>query len=124
MKTEDHAWQSLRDHAAAQLRGGFADRVIRAAHGAPAEAWQQLNARALAQIRPGFAERVLRAAREIKNVSVPSLFGQFALGAATVAVCFGAVFFAHQRSVRLEEELALARWEQLAAETQDFDQSQ
>jgi len=122
MKPEDHAWQSLRDHAAAQLRGGFADRVIRAAHGAPAESWQQLQAHASAQLRPGFAERVLRAAREVAQV--PSLFGQFALGAATVAVCLGAVFFVHQRVVREEEERSLARWEQLAAETQDLDQSQ
>ncbi len=122
MKTEDHAWQSLRDHASAQLRSGFADRVIRAANGASAESWHQLQAHAAAQLRPGFAERVLRAAREIKNV--PSLFGQFALGAATVAVCLGAVLFVHQRAARQEEESALARWQQLAVETQDFDQSQ
>jgi hypothetical protein len=122
MKTEDHAWRSLRDHAAAQLRGGFADRVIRAAHGAPVQSWQQLHAHAAAQLRPGFAERVLRAARELTNV--PSLFSQFALGAATVAVCLATVFVLHARSARLEEERALARWEQLAAETQDFDHGQ
>jgi hypothetical protein len=123
MKTEDHAWRSLRDHAAAQLRHGFADRVISVAHGAPVESWQHLHAHAARQLRPGFAERVLRAAREIKS-NVPSLFGQFALGAATVAVCLVAVLAAHSRSARIDEERALARWEQLAAETQDFDQSQ
>jgi hypothetical protein len=123
MKTEDHAWRSLQDHAAAQLRGGFADRVLRAAQGAPATAWEKLNAHAAAQIRPGFAERVLRAAREIKS-SVPSLFDQFALGAATVAVCLLAVVAAHSRSARIDEEQAIARWQQLAAETQDFDLSQ
>ena len=31
MKTETHAWQLLRDHAATRLRPGFADRVLRAA---------------------------------------------------------------------------------------------
>lgn len=122
MKTEDHAWRDLRAHASAQLRSGFADRVIRAAQGAPAQAWQQLNDHASAQLRPGFAERVLRAARELKMV--PSAFDQFVLGAATVAVCLVAVFVMHNHSARVEEERALARWQQLAAETQDFDQGQ
>lgn len=31
MKTENQAWSDLRSHAAAQLRPGFADRVVRAA---------------------------------------------------------------------------------------------
>jgi hypothetical protein len=31
MKTESEAWQHLREHGAAQLRPGFANRVIRAA---------------------------------------------------------------------------------------------
>ena len=31
MKTETQAWSDLRSHAAAQLRPGFADRVVRAA---------------------------------------------------------------------------------------------
>ena len=123
MKTEDHAWRDLRAKASAQLRDGFADRVLHAAHGAPAEAWQQLRAHASAQIRPGFAERVMRAARDLKT-SVPSFFDQFALGAATVAVCLVAVFVVHSRSNRLEEERALARWQQLAAEAQEFDQGQ
>src|SRR4051812_28075919 len=107
MKTEDHAWRELRAHASAQLRDGFADRVIGAAQGAPAVAWQQLQAHAVTRLRPGFAERVLRAAREMKS-NVPSLFDQFALGAATVAVCLVAVFVVHSRSSRLEEEQALA----------------
>lgn len=123
MKTEEHAWRDLSAHASAQLRGGFADRVISAAHGAPAAAWQQLNAHATAQIRPGFAERVVRAARDFKG-NVPTFFDQFALGAATVAVCLVAVFVVHSRATRLEDERALVRWQQLAAETQDFDQGQ
>src|ERR1043165_8811010 len=122
MKTEDQAWRDLQAQASAQLRSGFADRVLRAAHGAPAEAWAQLNDRAAAQIRPGFAERVLRAARELKVV--PSIFDQFVLGAATVAVCLVAVFVLHNRSSRIEEERALAGWQQLAAEAQEFDQGQ
>ena len=34
MKTEDYAWESLRQHAAAQIPAGFPDRVLRAARGA------------------------------------------------------------------------------------------
>src|SRR3954471_10311366 len=123
MKTEDHAWRDLSAHASAQLRTGFADHVIRSAHGAPAEAWQQLNVHAAAQIRTGFAERVLRAARDFKS-NVPTFFDQFALGAATVAVCLVAVFVIHTRSTQQAEENALARWQQLAAESQEFDQGQ
>jgi hypothetical protein len=123
MKTEDHAWRDLRAHASAHLRDGFADRVISAAQGAPAEAWQQLHAHASAQIRTGFAERVVRAARDLKS-NVPTFLDQFALGAATVAVCLVAVFVTHNRSNKADEERALARWQQLAAETQEFDSGQ
>jgi hypothetical protein len=31
MKTEDQAWKSLREHAAARITPGFPDRVLRAA---------------------------------------------------------------------------------------------
>ncbi len=123
MKPEDQAWNALRRHASAQLRDGFADRVIESAHGAPAAAWQQLNRHAVKQIRPGFAERVMRAAREIK-VPGPSLFGQFALGAATVAICFATVFVVHQRRVHVQEADSIASWEAFAAETQDADSTQ
>ncbi len=122
MKTEDQAWRDLQQHAAAQLRTGFAQRVIRAAHGPDAAAWRQLQAHASAQLRPGFAERVLRAARHLPGV--PSLFGQLALGAGTAAVCLFGVVFMHSRTVRLEEQRNLAGWEQLAAEAQDVDNVQ
>ena len=59
MKTEDHAWRALNSHAAAQLRGGFADRVLRAAQGPSAASWRELQTHAAAQLRPGFAERVV-----------------------------------------------------------------
>ena len=121
MKTEDHAWRALNEHASAQLRGGFADRVLRGANGPTAESWQQLRARAARQIRPGFAERVLRAARDFPG-NVPSLFDQLALGAVTVAVCLGAVVTLDFRSQRLQEERVLASWEQLALEAGQPDQ--
>ena len=120
MKTEDQAWRSLQAHASAQLHTGFADRVLRSAHGPDAEAWKQLQRHASAQLRPGFAACVLRAARALPS-NVPSLFDQFAFGAVTAALCLVAVVFVHSRSTRLENERNLAGWQQLADETQDLD---
>jgi len=120
MKPEEHAWQSLRQHASAQLRTGFADRVLRAAHGPDAQAWAQLRAHAAARLRPGFAERVLRAARGLPGV--PSFLDQFALSAATAALCALAVAFAHARTARLQDERNLAQWQKIAQEVvEDFD---
>jgi hypothetical protein len=121
MKTEDQAWRSLQAHAAAQLRTGFADRILRTAHGPDALVWGQLQHHASAQIRPGFAARVLRAARALPS-SVPSLLDQVAFGAVTVAICLLAVVFLHARQTRLEEARNLASWQQLADVAQDFDQ--
>jgi hypothetical protein len=112
MKTEDHAWRALNSHAAAQLRGGFADRVLRAAHGPSAASWRELQTHAAAQLRPGFAERVVRAARQIPGV--PSLLDQFAFSLGTAAVCALAVVFFHARNSQLEDERNLARWQQIA----------
>ena len=117
MKPEEHAWRALHDHAAAQLRNGFADRVLRAAHGPQADAWQQLHAVAARQLRPGFAERVLRAARAAADM--PSLGSQFALSAVTAAVCLGAVLFLHQRSTNAADERNLAEWQQMALVAED-----
>jgi len=119
MKPEDDAWQALRRHAAAQLRGGFADRVVRAAKGPQAEAWRQLQARGAAQLRPGFAERVLRAARAATDL--PSLASHFALSAATAALCILAVVFLHQRNVAAADERNLAEWRQVVAVAEEFD---
>jgi hypothetical protein len=119
MKAEDHAWRALQNHASAQLHRGFADRVLRVAHGPQPEVWQQMQARAATQIRPGFAARVLRMARDLPG-NVPSMFDQLVLGAATMAVCFVAVFFIHSRSVQQEDQRILASWQQLAAETQEY----
>lgn len=119
MKTEDHAWRQLQQHAAAQLRPAFAERVLRAAHGPDAATWQQLQRQAAAQIRPGFAERVLRAARAIPGM--PSLLDQFAFSAATAALCVGAVVIAHTVRVQRQNEQNLAGWQQLAADARDFE---
>jgi hypothetical protein len=113
MKPEEHAWRALEKHASAQLRGGFADRVLRAANGPQTETWRQLYSAGAAQLRPGFAERVLRAARAAADM--PSLASQFALSAVTAAACQAAVLFAHNRSVEQADARNLAEWRQMVA---------
>ncbi len=119
MKAEDQAWRDLQNHATAQLRGGFADRVLRQARGPAPEAWRQLSAEAAAQLRPGFAERVLRAARAAADL--PSFGTQVIWSAATAAACVVAVFFLHERSVRQADDRNLAEWRQLVAGADEFD---
>jgi hypothetical protein len=119
MKPEDQAWRSLQAHASAQLRGGFADRVLSAAHGPAPTVWAQLFARGSAQLRPGFAERVLRAARQVPGL--PSLLDQFAFSAATAAVCILTAVIVHTRATQLEDERNLAQWQQIAMQIEDID---
>ena len=117
MKPEEHAWRALNKHAAAQLRGGFAERVLRAAHGPQSQPWHELYGAGARQLRPGFAERVLRAARAAADM--PSLASQFALIAVTAAVCLGAVLFVHQRKVAAADERNLAEWQQMVLVAED-----
>lgn len=121
MRPEDQAWKSLRDHASARLRDGFADRVLRAARGPTPEAWQQLQVAAAARLRPGFAERVLRAARAATEM--PSFASQLALSAATAAICLGAVLFVHNRQLEQADARNLAEWSKIVAVAQEFDTS-
>ena len=116
MNTEDQAWRDLQAHASAQLRSGFAARALRAARGPQAATWSQLHAHGALQLRPGFAERVLRAARAVTEV--PSLSSQFALSAATAAVCLAAVIFLQDRSAQLADERNLADWERIVLSAQ------
>jgi hypothetical protein len=113
MKPEEHAWRALNDHAAAQLRSGFAQRVLRAAHGPQKETWRELYAEGARQLRPGFAERVLRVARAAADM--PSLASQFALSAATAAVCLAAVAFVHHRTVEAADARNLAEWKEMVS---------
>lgn len=117
MKPEEHAWRELQERASAQLRGGFADRVLRTARGPQEGSWRALFAIGSRQLRPGFAERVLRAARAAAEM--PSLASQFALSAATAAVCLGAVLFVHHRAVEAADERNLAEWQAIVAVAED-----
>jgi hypothetical protein len=117
MKPEEHAWRSLQQHASAQLRTGFADRVLRSAQGPQEQTWRHFFAQGAAQLRPGFAGRVLHAARVAAEM--PSLASQFALSAITAAVCLAAVLFMHQRSVDQADARNLAEWQSIVAMAED-----
>ena len=121
MKAEDQAWAALRRHASAQLRDGFAQGVLRAARGPRAEVWQQLRAAASARLGPGFAGRVLQAARAAADV--PSFASQFALSAATAAVCLGAVLFLHNHYLEQSDARNLAEWQKIVAAAREIDTS-
>ena len=121
MKPEDQAWSELRMHASAQLRGDFVDGVLRAARGPRAEVWQQLRAVAASRLRPGFAGRVIQAARSAAEV--PSVASQFALSAATAAVCLGAVLFLHNHYLEQSDARNLAEWQRIVAAAQEIDTS-
>ncbi|MBL9190362.1 MAG: hypothetical protein JNK23_22980 [Opitutaceae bacterium] len=108
MKPEPAAWEALRRHATAQLHGGFADRVLRHAHGPADGTWRSLFAAGARRLSPGFADRVLRAARVATEL--PSLGSHIAVSAATAIVCLAAVLFVHKRSVDRDDARNLAEW--------------
>ena len=121
MKPKSSAWKQLEDHAAAQLRASFASRVLRAGRPADSQVWSELEVQAAARLRAGFADRVLHAVRSALPAEIPSFLSQFALSAATVALCMGAAVYLHERTTRLEDECSLADWQRLAADVQDVD---
>ncbi|MGH7996273.1 MAG: hypothetical protein ACREFX_07975 [Opitutaceae bacterium] len=75
------------------------------------EAWQQLREKAAAQIRPGFADRVIRAARAAIG---PSAWSQFAIGAATAALCLIALAFFQASQGQGDRGQSLAGWRQVS----------
>lgn len=93
--------------------------MLRTARGPRDESWRALVAVGAGQLRPGFAERVLRAARVAAEM--PSLASQFALSAATAAVCLGAVLFVHHRRVEAADERNLAQWQEIVAVAHEDD---
>ena len=104
------------------MRTGFADRTLRAALGPKDVTWGLLSAHGSRQLPVGFAEGVLRLARAAAEV--PSLTSQFALSAATAAVCLAAVVLVQDRRAQLSDERNLADWERIvlvAQDAQDFD---
>lgn len=82
----------LRDRGAAQLRPGFADRVLRAA--------QASTAAARAGLSP---------------------FAQLSLSAATLACCLLALFFVQLRFFDNDSERSIAEWQAFALQAEDLD---
>jgi hypothetical protein len=82
------------------------------------KAWDSLRRHANTQIRSGFADRVMRVARQGVEAA-PSIFSQFALCAATAALCFMAVAFFGSARPADDNEQSLADWQDIAAATAD-----
>lgn len=116
---EQDAWSRLRAHAASRLRGGFPDRVLRSANGAPPQVWSRWRVAAAACLRPGFADRVLAAARG--RLEIPSYGSQLALSALTAAACLAAVILFHHHELAAADARNLAEWRQIVAAAQDLD---
>jgi hypothetical protein len=81
-------------------------------------AWKRLREHAAARITPGFADRVLRAARERAS---PLLLSQFAMCAATAALCLIAVALYDARASADESAQSLAGWNEVAAQASDYE---
>ncbi len=79
----------------------------------------RLREHAAARISPGFADRVLRAAR---GGASPLFVSQFAMCAATAALCLIAVALYDARLSGDENAQNLAGWNEIAAQARDLDQ--
>ncbi len=79
----------------------------------------RLREHAASQITPGFAERVMRAAGAAAS---PLFVAQFAMCAATAALCLAAVLLFHSRASGEEDASSLAGWSEIAAQASDVDQ--
>jgi hypothetical protein len=83
------------------------------------EAWMRLQDFAAKKITPGFPERVLRAAREHAS---PLFVAQFAMCAATAALCLGAVILFNARSTAADDATSLAGWSEIATQANELEQ--
>jgi hypothetical protein len=82
------------------------------------EAWMRLREHASAQLNPGFADRVLRAARASAS---PLLVAQFAMCAATAALCLAAVAIYSAR-VSADDTQSVAGWSEISAQATELEQ--
>jgi hypothetical protein len=83
------------------------------------QAWMRLQEHAASQITPGFAERVMRAARQQAS---PLFVAQFAMCAATAALCLGAVILFNARSTAADDASSLAGWSEIATQANELEQ--
>lgn len=85
------------------------------------KAWNSLFMQGASRIRPGFPDRVLRATRAY--TSSPLFVSQFAMCAATAAVCLLAVALYNNRSSVEEDSRSLASWNDVADQAGELDTS-
>jgi hypothetical protein len=83
------------------------------------QAWTQLRERAASLISPGFPDRVMRA---IRARSSPLLVANFAMCAATAALCLVAVAIYRARLSTDENDQNLAGWSEISAQADEFGQ--
>jgi hypothetical protein len=83
------------------------------------KAWMQLREHAASLIKPGFADRVLRAARARP---APLFVAQFAMCAATAAICVAAVAIYGSRLSTDQDAQNLAGWNEISAQANDLEQ--
>lgn len=87
------------------------------------KAWAILRSHGAAQLAPGFPDRVLRESRA-QAAAAPSLFGQFALSAATAALCFVAVAIFDAQTSGPATASNQADWQQVASASDNLSQAQ
>lgn len=83
------------------------------------KAWNSLFERGASRLRPGFPDRVMRATRAY--ASSPLFVSQFAVCAATAALCLVAVALYNNRSSVDENAKSLAGWNDVAAQAGELD---
>jgi hypothetical protein len=83
------------------------------------EAWPALRTRAAAQLPPDFADRVLRTLRR-QALSVRDAADRFFVAACTAAACLLFVVLVHTHNTQKVNQVALAGWRQISAQSDSY----
>jgi hypothetical protein len=83
------------------------------------KAWHALRTRAAAQLPPDFADRVLRTLRQ-QAFSVRDVADRFFVAACTAAACLVFVVLVHTHNTQKVNEVALAGWRQVSAQSDSY----
>jgi hypothetical protein len=83
------------------------------------EAWRALRTRAAAQLPPDFADRVLRTLRT-QTLSVRDVADRFIIAACTAATCLFLVVLVHTHNTQKINEVAMADWRQISAQSDSY----
>ncbi len=83
------------------------------------KAWHELRSRAAAQLPPDFADRVLRTLR-LQTFSVRDVADRFFVAACTAAACLVFVVLVHTHNIEKVNQVALADWRQISAQSDSY----